>query len=47
VAALPLLDPLANDPRKVQLEDEGGTQGEATIAELVAEARALLSKGPS
>jgi HEAT repeat protein len=43
--ALPLLDPLANDPRKVQLEDEGGTQGEATIAELVAEARAILSTG--
>jgi HEAT repeat protein len=46
-AALPLLEPLANDTRKVQLEDEGGTQGEATIAELVAEGRALLSKGPS
>jgi hypothetical protein len=41
--ALPLLEPLANDTRKVQLEDEGGTQGETTIAELVAEARALLS----
>jgi HEAT repeat protein len=46
-AALPLLEPLVNDARKVQLEDEGGTQGEATIGELVAEARALLSKGPS
>jgi HEAT repeat protein len=44
-AALPMLDPLATDTRKVQLEDEGGTQGQATIAELVAEARALLSKG--
>jgi HEAT repeat protein len=44
-SALPLLEPLASDPRKVQLEDEGGTQGQATIAELVAEARALLSKG--
>ncbi|MDP9036867.1 MAG: HEAT repeat domain-containing protein [Myxococcota bacterium] len=43
-AALSLLQPLANDERKVQLEDEGGTQGDATIAELVAEARALLSK---
>jgi HEAT repeat protein len=42
---LPMLDPLAADTRKVQLEDEGGTQGQATIAELVAEARALLSKG--
>jgi HEAT repeat protein len=46
-AALPLLDPLATDGRKVQLEDEGGTQGQATIAELVAEARALLNKGTS
>jgi len=43
-AALPLLDALAADKRKVQLEDEGGTEGEATIAELVAEARTLLSK---
>ena len=43
-AALPLLDALATDKRKVQLEDEGGTEGEATIAELVAEARTLLSK---
>jgi len=43
-AALPLLDALASDKRKVQLEDEGGTEGEATIAELVAEARTLLSK---
>lgn len=42
-AVLPMLEPLASDTRKVQLEDEGGTQGEATIAELVAEARALLS----
>jgi HEAT repeat protein len=46
-AALPLLDPLVADTRKVQLEDEGGTQGQATIAELVAEARALLNKGTS
>jgi HEAT repeat protein len=44
VNALPLLDPLAGDTRKVQLEDEGGTQGEATIAELVAEARNLLTR---
>lgn len=44
-AVLPLLDPLAADTRTVQLEDEGGTQGQATIGELVAEARALLSKG--
>lgn len=43
-AVLPLLEPLAADPRKVQLEDEGGTEGEASIAELVAEARTLLAK---
>ena len=43
-AALPLLDPLLTDERKVQLEDEGGTEGDATIAELVAEARTLLGK---
>jgi len=43
-SALPLLEALAGDERKVQLEDEGGTEGEATIAELVAEARTLLSK---
>jgi HEAT repeat protein len=43
-AALPLLEPLAADARKVQLEDEGGTEGEASIAELVAEARAMLSQ---
>jgi HEAT repeats len=44
-AALPMLEPLVADTRRVQLEDDGGTQGEATIAELVAEARTLLSKG--
>jgi HEAT repeat protein len=44
-SALPLLDPLADDSRRVQLEDEGGTEGDATIGELVAEAKALLSKG--
>ncbi len=43
-AALPLLDPLLTDPRKIQLEDDGGTEGDATIAELVAEARTLLGK---
>ncbi|HEY1691186.1 MAG TPA: hypothetical protein VGG39_03440 [Polyangiaceae bacterium] len=43
--ALPLLDALATDGRKVQLEDEGGTEGEATIGELVAEARSLLKGG--
>ncbi|HEY8039312.1 MAG TPA: hypothetical protein VIF15_05935 [Polyangiaceae bacterium] len=44
-AALPLLAPLAADTRKVQLEDEGGTEAEATLGELVAEARTILSKG--
>jgi hypothetical protein len=44
-SALPLLDSLAADPRRVQLEDEGGTEGDATIGELVAEAKTLLSKG--
>jgi len=42
-AALPLLEPLAADTRRVELEDDGGTEGEATIAELVAEARTLLA----
>jgi hypothetical protein len=44
-AALPLLAPLAGDTRQVQLEDEGGTEGEATIGELVEEARSILAKG--
>jgi len=43
-SVLPMLDPLAADGRKVQLEDEGGTEGEATIAELVAEARSILAR---
>ncbi|MGD0528462.1 MAG: hypothetical protein ABSE49_25220 [Polyangiaceae bacterium] len=43
-AGLSMLDALAGDKRKVQLEDEGGTEGEATLGELVAEARTLLSK---
>lgn len=46
-SALGLLDPLSADTRRVELEDVGGTQGEATIAELVAEARSLLTKGVS
>ncbi len=44
-AALPLLDRLVGDSRRVQLEDEGGTSGDATIGELVAEAREILLKG--
>jgi HEAT repeat protein len=43
-SVLPMLEPLAADSRKVQLEDEGGTEGEATIAELVAEARSILAR---
>jgi HEAT repeat protein len=43
-SALPLLAPLAGDTRQVQIEDEGGTEGDATIGELVEEARAILSK---
>jgi len=42
-SALPLLEAIANDPRKVQLEDNGGTEGEASIGELVAEARSILT----
>jgi HEAT repeat protein len=44
-SAIPLLDSLAADPRRVQLEDEGGTEGDASIGELVAEAVVLLTKG--
>jgi HEAT repeat protein len=43
--ALPLLEPLAGDTRRVELEDEGGTEGDASIGELVSEARALLARG--
>jgi len=46
-AALPLVSSLAGDPRQVELEDEGGTEGEATIGELVEEAQAILSKARS
>jgi HEAT repeat protein len=44
-SATSLLKPMENDTRKVQLEDETGTLGEATIGELVAEACSLLAKG--
>ncbi len=46
-AALSLLEPLAGDARRVELEDEGGTEGDASIGELVAEALSLLAKGAS
>jgi HEAT repeat protein len=42
-SAVPLLDKLRGDSRRVQLEDEGGTEGDASIAELAAEARGLLA----
>jgi hypothetical protein len=45
-SVLPMLEPLSKDTRKVQLEDEGGTEGEATLAELVAEARTILGGSP-
>jgi len=44
-SALPLLEPLSDDPRRVQLEDESGQEGDATIGELVAEALAILGDG--
>jgi HEAT repeat protein len=43
-SAVRLIEPLLGDPRHVQLEDEGGAEGEVTIGELAAEARALLEK---
>src|SRR5258708_6251650 len=43
-AGLPLLTPLAADPRRVQLEDAAGTEGEASSGELVSEAQTLLAK---
>ncbi|HXX68276.1 MAG TPA: hypothetical protein VEK07_13890 [Polyangiaceae bacterium] len=46
-SAIRLLEPLTGDLRRVQLEDEGGAEGEATIGELAAEARALLEKSES
>jgi hypothetical protein len=40
--AIPLLKPFVNDRRKVQIEDDGGTEGEATIGELATEAMDVL-----
>jgi HEAT repeat protein len=40
--AVPLLEPLAKDTRKVQIEDDAGAEGEATIGELASEAIDLL-----
>lgn len=44
--ALPLLEPLVGDLRRVQLQDDGGTESDASIGELAAEARALLAGRP-
>jgi HEAT repeat protein len=44
-SALPLLEPLSGDARRVQLEDENGQEGDASIGELVAEAQAILGGG--
>jgi hypothetical protein len=46
-AALPLLEPLASDSRRVQLEDESGHEGDATIGELVVEAQSILGSAKS
>jgi HEAT repeat protein len=46
-SAVPLLDKLQTDSRRVQLEDEGGTEGDASIGELAAEARGLLTREAS
>ncbi len=37
-----LLDPLLDDKRRVQLQDDGGTESDASLGELATEARALL-----
>jgi HEAT repeat protein len=40
---LPLLEPLVADVRRVQLQDDGGAESDASIGELAAEARAMLA----
>jgi HEAT repeat protein len=42
-SAIPLLEPLAGDRRRVQLQDDGGTESDASLGELAAEARTLLA----
>jgi HEAT repeat protein len=44
-AAVPLLERLLGDARRVQLEDDGGTEGDASLGELASEAIAMLSEG--
>lgn len=41
-----LLEPLVGDTRRVQLQDDGGTESDASIGELAAEARVLLEGRP-
>jgi HEAT repeat protein len=43
-SAGPMLEKLKGDPRRVQLEDEGGTEGDATLGELAIEAGHLLTR---
>jgi hypothetical protein len=40
--AIPLVLPLRNDARRVEIEDDGGTEGDVTIGELAAEAIEVL-----
>jgi hypothetical protein len=42
-----LLEPLAGDRRRVQLRDDSGTESDASIGELAAEARTLLAGRPA
>jgi HEAT repeat protein len=46
-SALPLLEKLLSDSRRVQLEDDAGTEGDASIGELASEARSLLVRETS
>jgi HEAT repeat protein len=43
--AIPMLVALTKDPRKVEIEDDGGVEGEVTIGELAAEAIDVLDGG--
>jgi hypothetical protein len=40
-----MLVPLTRDPRKVEIEDDGGVEGEVTIGELASEAIDVLDGG--
>jgi hypothetical protein len=46
-SAVPLLEKLRTDGRRVQLEDEGGTHDETSIGELASEAASLLLREAS